>query len=86
MITSGKILNIIILERMKGKVDKTVREEQAGFRQDRSCIDQIATLRITVEQSIEWNASLCVNFVDYEKAFDTLDRHFGKYYDIMECP
>ena len=51
---------------MKGEVDKTLREEQAGFRQDRSCTDQIATLRIIVEQSIE--------FVDYEKAFDSLDR------------
>ena len=29
----GKVLNRIILERMK-EVDKTVREEQAGFRQD----------------------------------------------------
>ena len=82
----GKVLNRIILERMKGEVDNTLREEQAGFRQDRSCTDQIATLRIIVEQSIEWNSSLYVNFVDYEKAFDTLDRHFGKYYDIMECP
>ena len=27
-----------------------------------------------VEQSIEWNSSLYVNFVDYEKAFDSLDR------------
>ena len=40
----GKILNRIILERMKGKVDQTLREQQAGFRQDRSCTDQIATL------------------------------------------
>ena len=70
----GKVLNRIILERMKGEVDKTLREEQAGFRQDRSCTDQIATLRIIVEQSIEWNSSLYVNFVDYEKAFDSLDR------------
>ena len=31
----GQALNIIILERMKGEVDKTLREEQAGFRQDR---------------------------------------------------
>ena len=46
----GKVLNRIILERMKGEVDKTLREEQAGFRQDRSCSDQIATLRIIVEQ------------------------------------
>ena len=59
---------------MKGEVDKTLREEQAGFRQDRSCTDQIATLRIIVEQSIEWNSLLYVNFVDYEKSFDSLDR------------
>ena len=74
MSVPGKVLNRIILERMKGEVDKTLREEQAGFRQDRSCTDQIATLRIIVEQSIEWNSSLYVNFVDYEKAFDSLDR------------
>ena len=42
----GKILNRIILERMKGKVDQTLHEQQAGFKQDRSCTDQIATLRI----------------------------------------
>ena len=62
----GKVLNRIILERMKGKVDQTLREQQAGFRQDRSCTDQIATLRITEEQSIEWISSLYINFVDYE--------------------
>ena len=59
---------------MKGELDKTLREEQAAFRQDRLCTDQIATLRIIVEQSIEWTSSLYVNFVDYEKAFDSLDR------------
>ena len=32
----GKVLNRIILERMKGEVDKTLREEEAGFMQDRS--------------------------------------------------
>ena len=70
----GQVLNRIILERMKCEVDKTLREEQAGFRQDISCTDQSATLQIIVEQSIEWNSSLCVNFVDYEKAFDSLNR------------
>ena len=74
MSVPGKVLNKIILERMKGEVDKTLREEQAGFMQDRSCTDQIATLRIIVEQSIEWNSLLYVNCVDYEKAFDSLDR------------
>ena len=44
------------------EVDKTLRDEQAGFRQDHSCVDQIATLRIIVEQTIEWQTSLCNEF------------------------
>ena len=58
---------------MKDKVDQTLRKQQAGFRQDRSCTDQIATLRIIVEQSIEWNSSIYINFVDYDKTFDNVD-------------
>ena len=54
MSVPGKVLNRIILERMKCEVGKTLREGQAGFRQVRSCTDQIATLRIIVEQSIEY--------------------------------
>ncbi|VDP57388.1 unnamed protein product, partial [Schistosoma mattheei] len=57
---------------MKDCVDTQLRDQQAGFRKDRSCTDQIATLRIIVEQSIEWNSSLYTNFVDYEKAFDSV--------------
>jgi hypothetical protein len=34
----------------------------------------IATLRIILEQSLEWNSPLFINFVDYEKTFDSLDR------------
>ncbi|VDO47466.1 unnamed protein product [Schistosoma margrebowiei] len=40
----------------------------------RSCTDQIATLRIIVEQSTEWNSSPYINFIDYEKEFDGVDR------------
>ncbi|VDP35984.1 unnamed protein product [Schistosoma margrebowiei] len=40
----------------------------------RSCTDQIATLRIIIEQSVECNSSLYINFVDYEKAFDSVNR------------
>ena len=70
----GKVFNRILLERMKSAVDPLLRDQQAGFRQNRSCVDQIATLRIIVEQSLEWNSPLYVNFVDYEKAFDSVDR------------
>ena len=74
MSVPGKVLNRIILERMKDKVDQILREQQTGISQDRSFTDQIATLRILVEQSIERNSSLYVDFVDYEKAFDSADR------------
>ena len=70
----GKVLNRVILDRLKTVVDAKLRDHHAGFRKDRSCTDQIATLRIIVEQSMEWDSSLYINFVDYEKAFDSLDR------------
>ena len=70
----GKVFNRVIINRMKDPIDAQLRDEQAGFRKDRSCTDQIAALRIIVEQSIEWNSPLYINFVDYEKAFDSLDR------------
>ena len=28
-----------------------------------------------MEQSLEWRMPLCINFIDYEKAFDSLDRN-----------
>ena len=55
-------------------MDGRLRDHQVGFRRDRSSTDQIATLRIIVEQSLEWNSSLNVNFVDFLKAFDSLHR------------
>ena len=59
---------------MKDSVDKKLREEQAGFRRERSCCDQISFLRIIIEQSLEWNTGLYMVFVDFEKAFDSVDR------------
>ncbi|XP_048775551.2 uncharacterized protein LOC125680151 [Ostrea edulis] len=72
--TASKVLSRIILNRIKNALDKILREEQAGFRQNRSCIDQIAILRIIIEQSVEWQSSLYINFIDFEKAFDSINR------------
>ena len=49
--TSGKVLNRVLLERMKDAVDPKLRDQQAGFPRNRSCADQVASLRIIVEQS-----------------------------------
>nr|KAG5705020.1 hypothetical protein BaRGS_018750 [Batillaria attramentaria] len=92
----GKVLNRILLERMREAVDPMLRDQQAGFRRNRSCADQIASLRIIVEQSLEWNSPLYINFIDYEKAFDSVDRealwkllrHYGvpgKIISLIQC-
>ena len=71
----SKVLCKIILERMKDALDDRLRDdEQTVFRKERSCCDQIATLRIIVEQTLEWNTGLYMVFVDLEKAFDSIDR------------
>jgi len=59
---------------MAVSLDKKLREEQAGFRRGRGCIDQIFALRNIVEQCLEWNAPLFINFVDFKKAFDSVHR------------
>ena len=71
--TPGKVLNRVILERLQKAVDEKLRENQAGFRNSRSYGYQIPTLRIIIEQSIEWNSPVLVNFIDFEKAFDSVD-------------
>ena len=59
---------------MKSSLDSTLRENQAGFRANRSCNDHITTLRIIIEQSREFNSKLYATFVDFEKAFDSINR------------
>ncbi|VDP41391.1 unnamed protein product [Schistosoma margrebowiei] len=70
----NKVFNRVLLNHMKDLVDAQLRDQQVGFRKDWSCTDQIETPRIIVEQSVEWNSSLYINFIDYEKAFDSVDR------------
>jgi len=37
----GKVFSRVLLNRMKSAVDQLLRQEQAGFRPGRSCMDQI---------------------------------------------
>ncbi|VDP81831.1 unnamed protein product [Schistosoma mattheei] len=70
----GKVYNRALLNRIEDCVDAKLRHQQAGFCKDRSCTDQIATLWIIVERSIGWTLPLYINFADYEKAFESVDR------------
>ena len=56
----------MILFRLKGAVEKVLKQKQCGFRKGRRCVDQIFTLRLIIDK--------CLNFIDYEQAFDSVNR------------
>ena len=69
----SKVFCHIILERLKHALDHKLRCELVGVRKDKSCTDHVASLRIIIEQSTEWQTPLYMNFIDFEKAFDRVD-------------
>ena len=71
---ASKVLSKILINRIQVEVDSSLRKEQAGFRTGRGTVDQIFILRNILEQVNEWNATLYIHFVDFEKAFDSIDR------------
>ncbi|XP_065564471.1 uncharacterized protein LOC136029881 [Artemia franciscana] len=64
----------MILLRLRDAVDKVLREEQCGFRKGRGCVDQVFTLRLVIENSLRCQTPLDLSFIDYEQAFDYVDR------------
>lgn len=47
--------------------------EQVGFRKGFSTTDHLQTIRTLIENSAEYNISLHLAFVDYQKAFDSVE-------------
>ena len=70
----SKIFCKIITHRITSAVDQVLREEQAGFRKGKGCVDQIFALRNIIEQCSEWQRQLYINFIDFQKAFDSIHR------------
>jgi hypothetical protein len=76
LVVISKVFTHTILDRISGILETGIQKEQASFRPNRSCIDQINTLRIIIEQSLEFQSPLYLLFVDYQKAFDSVDRRW----------
>jgi len=69
---SSKILLLIILNRLSAQLEPYLSEEQAGFRPNRSTIQQILTLRLVAEKAREINQPVHNCFIDFKKAFDSV--------------
>ena len=67
---------MILLKRLDAGMECLLRENQCGFRPNRSCIDQIYSLHTIIHNRMEFNIPLCTNFVDFRAAFDSIRRDF----------
>lgn len=79
----NKVIAQIINVRLSTALLPALRKEQAGFRAHKSCVDHVNSLRVIVEQSVEWRSPLYLTFIDFEKAFDTLNH--ASIWNALEC-
>ena len=70
-----KLFTKIIITRLEKKLDENQPREQEGFRSKYSTTDHIHAINQLKEKCHEYNVPLCVAFVDYEKAFDSVQTH-----------
>ena len=82
MAIAAKLYNKMILNRIVPFVEPLLRKNQNGFRRGRSTLSQILCLRRIIEESKLSNRDLALVFVDFSKAFDSVDR--SKMFDILK--
>ena len=72
----SKIYTYILNKRLKtwAEREEKIMEEQAGFREGYSTIDHIFTLYSVVEKFLLKNTKFYVAYVDFRKAFDSVNR------------
>ena len=55
---------------------------QAGGQPGRGCVEQIMTLRLTIDCAAKSKSKLYVLFIDFSKAYDRVDRR--KIIDVLQ--
>ena len=74
--TLAKIFSKLIEQRLTGILKFSQGKEQAGFKKGFSTIDHLHTIKQISEKSIEHQKELHLLFIDYTKAFDSLNHGF----------
>ena len=69
---ASKILLRIILERIRVKTETEIADKQAEFRLGSGTRDQVMNLKILMHNAREHRQPLCMCFVDFKKAFDSI--------------
>ncbi|XGW34435.1 hypothetical protein V3C99_018375, partial [Haemonchus contortus] len=70
----NKVFTRCLLARIRRKLDEAQPVEQAGFRRKFSTLDHIITCCRIIEAAREHHEPLKLTFIDYQKAFDSIER------------
>ena len=65
----------ILQDRLQQYVNRELPDVQAGFRKGRGTRDQIANICWIIEKAREFQKSIYFCFIDYAKAFDSVDHN-----------
>ena len=68
----GKVLLREVMNRLRGKINESVLEEQYGFRNGKGTTNAIFALRMIIGRSVDMQKTVFLCFVDFEKAFETV--------------
>lgn len=79
-----KVFSRVITTRLYQRLDEYQPREQAGFRKGFGTIDHIFTLRQLIQKTEEYNRPLYLAYVDYEKAFDSVE-HWAVVDSLKRC-
>ena len=78
-----KLFTKIVQNRLKKELDAQQPREQAGFREGFSTTDHLHAINQLIEKSNEYQLDLCIGFIDYEKAFDSIE-HLNLFQALRE--
>ena len=69
---TSKIMLIILLNRIRQKVEQELSDCQAGYRANRGTTDMLFVLQIMIEKIRDSDQEGFITFIDYSKAFDSI--------------
>ena len=78
-----KIFTTVILNRIRSCVDRVIKQQQGGFRLNKSTRDVVFGLWRDMERKWRSKEGFIVTFIDFSKAFDSLV--WEALWKIMEC-